>query len=75
MTNEEIQETFRYHPASKARQRKHEDFREAMRSVTTDIAADLPPCRERSLFITKMQEALMMANAALAIHGARTGKL
>ena len=29
----------------------------------------LPPSRERSTFITLMQQAQMMANAAVAIHG------
>ena len=69
MTEQEIVEIFTFHPPDAARIDAHERVREVMRDATLELAALLPPSRERSLFITEMQQASMMANAALAIHG------
>ena len=69
MTPEEIRETFRYHSPSPAAVSAHEAIRERMTDVVLDVAARLPHSRERSTFITLMQQAQMMANAAIAIHG------
>ena len=44
-------------------------IRERMTETVVQIAADLPHSRERSTFITLMQQAQMMANASIAIHG------
>ena len=69
MTEQEIVEVFKYHPPTPERIRAHELVREVMRDATLELAPQLPPSRERSAFITHMQQAAMMANAALAIHG------
>ena len=69
MTEQEIVEIFKYHPPDAERIRAHDLVREVMRDATLELAAHLPPSRERSAFITHMQQASMMANAALAIHG------
>ena len=69
MTKEEIRETFKYHSPSPDAVRVHENIRELMTDVVCDVAAQLPPSRERSLYITLCQQAQMMANAAIAIHG------
>ena len=44
-------------------------IREFVTDATVRVAELLPPSRERSLFITLMQQAQMMAHAAIAIHG------
>ena len=69
MTPEEIRETFRYHSPSPAAVSTHEAVRERMTDTVLAVAAWLPYSRERSTFITLMQQAQMMANAAIAIHG------
>ena len=68
MTEAEIRNTFKYHSPDPERVKTHEVIREMMTDVTVVIAAELPSSRERSLYITLMQQAQMMANAAVAIH-------
>ena len=68
MTEAEIRETFRYHSPDPNRVKLHEEVRKEMVETTCKIASMLPYSRERSLFITDMQRAQMMANAAIAIH-------
>ena len=69
MTEAEIRNVFRYHAPSPESIAAHEMVRTVMVDAVTTIAADIPLSRERSLFITLCQEAQMMANAAIAIHG------
>ena len=69
MTDDQITEIFTYHPPDVEQQVTYEANRETMRVAVLEIADTLPGCREKSLFITKCQEAMMMANAAIAIHG------
>ena len=68
MTESEIRNTFRYHSPNPERVRTHEQIRERMTATVIEIAELIPPSRERSTFITLMQQAQMMANAAIAIH-------
>ena len=69
MTESAIRDTFRYHSPSPEAVKAHEEIRETMTEAAVGIAAKLPASRERSTFITLMQQAQMMANAAIAIHG------
>ena len=68
MTTEEIKNTFRYHSPNPARVATHEKIRERMTATVVEIAEMIPSSRERSVFIELMQQAQMMANAAVAIH-------
>ena len=69
MTEEEIREIFRYHSPNPASISAHEAIRAQMAETCVFVTKELPWSRERSLFITLMQQAQMMANAAIAIHG------
>ena len=71
MTPEKIRNTFRYHSPGPESQKKHEAIRKCIIETVLVVAAMIPESRERSLFITKMQEAQMLANAAVAIHSNR----
>ena len=71
MTPEKIRETFRYHSPGPTSQKTHEAIRERITETTLAVANLIPESRERSLFITHMQQAQMMANAAVAIHSHR----
>ena len=69
MKTSEIRETFRYHPPSERVATMHRLIQDEIIGTTESIADLIPQSRERSLFITKMQDAKHWANAALAIHG------
>lgn len=69
MAPEEIVNTFRYHSPTPDAVTEFEDIRKLMTATVLDISTRLPRSRERSTFITLMQQAQMMANAAIAIHG------
>ena len=71
MTPEKIRNTFRYHSPGPDNQKTHESIRELLTKTTLAVAGMIPESRERSLFITNMQQAQMMANAAVAIHSNR----
>ncbi len=57
-----------YHPLTEGRAEKHEEARTIIKGVAAWFDDELPPSREASLAFTALQEALMWANAALAIH-------
>ena len=69
MTEDQIRDTFKYHSPNSKSVRVHEDIRFKMTDTVVQIAGILPTSRERSTFITLCQQAQMMANAAIAIHG------
>ena len=69
MTEDQIRNTFKYHSPNPRMVELHQAIRHQMTETAVAVAMQLPPSRERSVFITKMQEAQMMANAAIAIHG------
>ena len=69
MTESEIRDTFRYHSPDDAARETHELIRSLVTTTVVEIAALLPHSRERALFITLCQQAQMMANAAIAVHG------
>jgi len=69
MTHEEITRRFTYH----APKQGQPELYEAIRHVARDFAAcinDLcPESREKSLAVTKLEEAVMWANASIARAG------
>ena len=69
MKENEIRNTFKYHSPDPDAVILHEGIRELMTETVVSVAELLPLSRERSLYITLMQQAQMMANAAIAIHG------
>ena len=74
MTEDEIRDTFRYHSPNQEAKVAHEDIRHVMTEAAVAVASMLPPSRERSLYITLMQQAQMMANASIAIYGLKKEK-
>lgn len=51
--------------------RRHREARSAVRDCADVMAATLPEGREKSLVLTKLEEAMMWANAAIAREPAR----
>lgn len=67
MDTEEIIHRFAFHPASDEEKRNaHSSIRMACAELGTFINASMPECREKSLAITKLEEAMFWANAGLA---------
>lgn len=65
----DIQRRFTYHsPGGPKDQAKHEKIRGDALVLAQNLLAELPTCRERSLAITKLEEFVFWANAALARH-------
>lgn len=71
MDADEVNHRFDYHPPSTPGVvANHEQVRDICRSVALRFNRQLPDCRETSLAITKLEEAMFWANAAIARHQA-----
>jgi len=67
ITNPEIEKRFTYHPPKDERQVKvYQAIRDNLRGMANMIDAHCPDSREKSLALTKLEEACMWANAAIA---------
>jgi hypothetical protein len=64
---QDLENRFAYHkPESDEVSMAHESVRHACLTAALSIVSDTPPGREQSLAITKLEEAMMWANAAIA---------
>jgi hypothetical protein len=67
----EIETRFTYHAPKEGQPAKYECLRSGAKTLAKLILAKCPPeCRETSLAITKLEEAIFWANAAIARRGA-----
>lgn len=57
-----------YHPLTEGRAEVHETLRAAAKLLADVYDRHCPPSREAALAFTAVQESLMWANAAVAIH-------
>lgn len=63
----DIAHRFDFHPATtEEKKAEHGSVRAACRELAHKLDADLPPGREKSLAITKLEEAMFWANASIA---------
>lgn len=63
----ELDNRFRYHsPRGAARKTQHERVRSACRALAEEFDQELPNGREKAIVMTKIEEAMFWANAALA---------
>ncbi len=64
---EDLAHRFNYHPPRSGRRAsQHENVRAMCLDVATSLDEALPDGREKSIAITKIEEAMFWANAALA---------
>lgn len=64
---EDINSRFRYYPAKdEETKRYHETIRESCTELAHYVNGTVPDGREKSLAITKIEEAMMWANAGIA---------
>lgn len=65
-----IDDDFAFHPAATAEKRnEHTSVRSHCKELAHFIADNVPPGRERSLALTKVEEAMHWANAGIAKEG------
>lgn len=62
----QINNNFVYHPVLEGQQDRYVRLRDFGRNMALEILKCAPSSRERSLAITKLEEAVMWANAAIA---------
>jgi hypothetical protein len=65
----EIDRRFDYHRPDDARARTHEQVRGACKDLALRLATVLPAGRDKSTAITKLEEVMFWANAAIARDG------
>jgi glycyl-tRNA synthetase beta subunit len=68
MTNEQIKEIFTYHKPFGTQQDRYEKLRNVARVMAQEINEMCPESREKSLALTNLQQAIMWANASIAIN-------
>ncbi|MCP4902586.1 MAG: hypothetical protein GY906_36950 [bacterium] len=67
MDRADLDRRFNYHPPRTVEIGKlHEIIRSEIKDVAEYIMVEIPKCREQSLALTKLEEAMMWANAAIA---------
>jgi hypothetical protein len=62
----DLQHRFHFHPADKARQDMHAEVRDSCYQAALTLFVLLPEGREKALVMTKLEEAMFWANAAVA---------
>jgi len=66
MIDKEIEKRFTYHPPKEGQPKKYEKLRMLAKELAYLITNLCPDSRERSLALTKLDEVVMWANAAIA---------
>jgi len=65
---DEINKRFSFHPATDKSRPQHEDARSIIRGAAIQVNKVIPDGREAAVVMTKLEEALMWANKAIAMH-------
>lgn len=66
MDNVEMKNRFTYHEPNEEQIGRHMYIRRHGKNLAEIVEENTPACREQSLAITKIEEAVMWANAAIA---------
>lgn len=64
--NPKIENNFKYHAPNQSQQEKYVFLRDEAKELAHKIDALCPESREKSLAMTKLEEAVMWANASIA---------
>ncbi len=65
-----LTDRFRYHPATTpGRMEQHDDVRTCLAETALALNDVVPEGREKALMLTKLEEAMFWANAAIARQG------
>lgn len=69
MTTMNLEEIFRYHAPEPGQPEKYEAIRAAAKTFAQVIVDNTPSCADQTAAIRKLREAVMTANAAIALKG------
>lgn len=69
MNEQTIDEIFTYHQPKEGDPQKYTAIREAARDLAWVILTQCPPCADRTVALRKVREAVMDANASIALNG------
>jgi hypothetical protein len=64
--DDDLEKRFNAHPAGEDKARLHNEVRDECRLLAYTLKKRMPPSREASLALTKLEEAMFWANAAIA---------
>lgn len=65
-TAQQLERSFTYHPPNEDQVARYKLIRDFAHNLAITFVAKTPPSREQSLALTKLEEAVMWANAAIA---------
>lgn len=68
MSNEQIENAFTYHKPFGDQPQRYEEIRNGAKGLAQTIQEACPESREKSLALTSLQQAVMWANASIAIN-------
>lgn len=69
-TEDWLNEIFTYHPpTSEIQKRAYENVRYAAKEFARVVATHTPSCADQSVALRKIREAVMVANASIALEG------
>jgi hypothetical protein len=69
LTPSDMENIFSYHPPTTGQLENYEAIRQAGKAFADAILANTPPSPDQSAAIRKVREAVMTANAAVALEG------
>jgi hypothetical protein len=69
LSKEDIEAIFTYHPPSEGQAVLYKAIRDTARQLAHDMLEYVPASAEQTLAIRHLQQAVMFANAGIAIHG------
>ena len=64
----EVTKQFKYHPPKEGQLLRYTELRKLGKHLARTMINFCPPSRETSLALTNLQQAIMWANSAIAIH-------
>lgn len=64
--NPQIENNFKYHPPKDGQLEQYEMIRESAKNLANIFDSTCPDSREKSLALTKLEEAVFWANASIA---------
>jgi len=71
LTESTLNQMFTYHPPTEEQKGQYQAIRAAGREMAAVIMQNTPACPDQTVAIRKLREAVMTANAAIAIEGSR----